>query len=301
MDINEILTRAPSELEALSQGVARLRGSPATLPDASIAIPVNAQGDLENVLHTLADIVDYTGPYTFEVILVVNNYPPESEPAAVEEFRKLGVTVLAIPNVRRPGEAPGFTARFRGVAMATTENVVLFDADCRIPDATALLNWYVEQFKAGAKVAYTHVDYYDLKKRLSIRVKMITHHYSRWFKRTILGIPTTRGSNYAVNRSLAMHYYQQGMLADEMNVGPTFKKFSQKVAYSGAKELTVYTSGRMFRGGWLRLARYLLYRLRYNLRVLPVGPDVAQRTGREKDPVRKYVDNVPIPDDDNVK
>lgn len=301
MDINEILTRAPAELEALSQGVARLRGAPAMLPDASIAIPVNAQGDLENVLQTLADIVDYTGPYTFEVILVVNNYPPESEPAAVEEFRESGLYVLAIPNVRRPGEAPGFTARFRGVEAATTENVLLFDADCRIPDATALLNWYVEQFKAGAKAAYTHVDYYGLKKRPSIRAKMITHHYSRWFKRTIFGIPTTRGSNYAVNRSLAMQYYQQGMLADEMNVGPTFKKFGQKVAYSGAKELTVYTSGRMFRGGWLRLVQYLVYRLRYNLRVLPVGPDVAQRTGREKDPVRKYVDNVPIRDDDNVE
>ena len=50
----------------------------------------------------------------------------------------------------------------------------------------------------------------------------------------------------------------------------------------------------MFAGGWRKLGRYLRYRLRYNLRVLPVRPGVAARTGREADPVRVYRANRPV-------
>jgi hypothetical protein len=85
------------------------------------------------------------------------------------------------------------------------------------------------------------------------------------------------------------------MLADELNVGPTFKTAKGKVVYSGARQLTVLTSGRMFRpGGFKKLLRYFTYRLRYNLRVLRVRTDIAKYTGRENDPVRKYVNNQPV-------
>ncbi|MGH7202579.1 MAG: hypothetical protein ACREJB_18375, partial [Planctomycetaceae bacterium] len=71
-------------------------------------------------------------------------------------------------------------------------------------------------------------------------------------------------------------------------------RLAGRVAYSGRSELAVLTSGRMFRPGWKRILPYFLYRLRYNLRVLPVRNDVARRTGRERDPVRRYVDNRPV-------
>jgi hypothetical protein len=86
----------------------------------------------------------------------------------------------------------------------------------------------------------------------------------------------------------------EGLLADEMNVGPAARSRGARVVYSGDRRMVVRTSGRMFAGGWWKLWRYLRYRLRYNLRVLPVRPGVAARTGRERDPVRVYRANRPV-------
>ena len=287
------------DLFSLKQQILQLRGNPDSRPDASIVIPVNAQGDLENIKVILKDITCYEGNYTFEIVLVFNNYEKGNEPQAIQMYSDMGVQVVARPSLRRPGEAVGFTARIRGVYIAKSEYVLLFDADCRIPNATALLNWYVDQFRNGADAAYTHVDYFNLRSHSSIRFRMVVHHGARWFKRVIMGIPTTRGSNYAVRRTKVLKYYEHGLLADEMNVGPTFKKFNGKVVYSGNSDLVVLTSGRMFGGNWLKLFLYLLYRLRYNMRVLPVGTDVANRTGRENDPQRRYINNRPITDEDS--
>jgi hypothetical protein len=91
-----------------------------------------------------------------------------------------------------------------------------------------------------------------------------------------------------------LEMYDDGLLADEMNVGPAFARRKGPVAYSGQPQLTVYTSGRMYRPGWLRIPRYFFYRLRYNLRVLRGGAGVARVTGRENDPVRRYIDNRPV-------
>jgi hypothetical protein len=46
----------------------------------------------------------------------------------------------------------------------------------------------------------------------------------------------------------------------------------------------------MFRGGWRKLGRYLLYRWRYNRRVLPVREGAARYTGRVRDPDRTFID-----------
>ena len=54
----------------------------------------------------------------------------------------------------------------------------------------------------------------------------------------------------------------------------------------------------MLSPGWRELPGYFLYRLRYNLRVLPVRQGVARRTGREHDPIRRYLDNRPVRDED---
>ena len=88
--------------------------------------------------------------------------------------------------------------------------------------------------------------------------------------------------------------YNQKMLADEMNVGPTIKASGHRVAYSGLRRHYVLTSGRMFRPGWLRIIPYNWYRFKYNLRTLPVRPNVARHTKRESDPVRRYVNNRPV-------
>ena len=277
----------PSNYEQLKRFFHQQRGDPTKIPDASIAIPVNAQGDLETVLSVLNDIAKYKGRHTFEVILAINNYPEGEEPAEIEFFRSMGVVVEPTPSVRRPEEAVCFSARMTGVRAAQTDYLLLFDADCRIPNSTALIDWYIDHLHAGAGLAYTHVDYYELRKRLSIAARMLAHHGARWVKRQLLGIPTTRGSNYAVNRSKMLSFYEQRLLSDDINVGPTFKAHKFRIDYSGNRQLVVLTSGRMFTGGWGRLARYLLYRLKYNLKMLPVGEDMTARIQRGSDNIRK--------------
>jgi len=265
-------------------------------PDISVIVPVNAQGDLTNVRTLLADVSTYEGPLTIETVLVVNNYPDGETPPEAEELARLATVVLTIPDVRKPGEAVGFSARIPGIRAASSECCVLFDADCRIPKPTAILNWYFDQIRGGADAAYTHVAYFDYQDAVSVRVYFALHHTARWVKRRVLGIPTTRGSNYTVRRDALLQLYDQGLLADEMNVGPAMKRLKGPVVYGSADELTVYTSGRMFSPGWRRLIPYFFYRLRYNLRVLPVRANAASVTGRENDPVRRYKDNAPIRD-----
>jgi hypothetical protein len=202
---------------------------------------------------------------------------------------------VAEANVRRSGECIGFTARVAGARAASADLAILFDADCRIPNATAVIDWYVDAYRAGNHVAYTHVAYFELRDSLPNRVRLAVHHAARWTKRVILRIPTLRGSNYAIDRPMLLKLYADGWLADDMNVGPTCRAMRMKIAYSGAKELVVLTSGRMFSGtSWIRLNRYFLRRLRFNLRVLRVRPNAACYTQREFDPERRYIDNHPV-------
>jgi hypothetical protein len=273
--------------EQLKKFYTERRGSPNTSPDASISVPVNAQGDLETVFGVLEDIARYQGKHTFEVILAINNYPEGEEPPEIELFRSMGILVQPTPSVRRPEEAVCFSARMTGVRAANTDHLLLFDADCQIPNATAVIDWYIEQLHHGTKLAYTHVGHYGLRNRLSIWARMVAHHGARWVKRQLLGIPTTRGSNYAVNKTNILRFYEQGLLSDDLNVGPTFKAHHLPIKYSGSRQLVVLTSGRVFSGGWLKLIRYLLYRLRYNLKMLPVGHDVTKRIRRGSDNIRK--------------
>jgi glycosyltransferase involved in cell wall biosynthesis len=160
------------------------------------------------------------------------------------------------------------SARIPGIRVASSERIMLFDADCRISNPTLLFDWYAEQFDRGAQVAYTAVDYYDLRPLWSVRARMLAHHLARWTKRVILRIPTTRGSNYATDQALFLRLYEGGFLADDLNVGPAAKAAGGRVVYSRAKGLRVLTSGRRFKGGWWKLTRYLYYRLGYNLRMI---------------------------------
>lgn len=268
------------ELNHLQRRFQALRGDPAIPADIGISIPVNAKADLENVLILLGDLARYTGSHTLEIVTVINNYPTEAPPDAIVLFEQLGLHVIAQPNIRKPGEPPGFTARLMGVQASMAAVFVSFDADCRIPSPGPLIDWYVAQFRAGADVAYTHVGYFDLNPGLVVKARVAAHHGARWFKRAVLGIPTTRGSNYGVRKSFILPLYDAGYLADEMNVGPVAKAKGARVAYSGRRELAVLTSGRYLGGDLLGLLRYLWYRLEYNLRVLPVRKDASTRTKR---------------------
>jgi hypothetical protein len=267
---------AADRLEQLGAELGRVRGDRALPPDASIAVPVNAQADLENVLVILGDIARYSGKRTFEVVLVINNYPAEDPPEEIATYAAAGMRVVSVPNVWRVGEAVCLSARVPGIRAADAERILLFDADCRIPEPTLLLDWYVDQLGSGAQVAYTRVGHYDLRPLWSVRARIAAHHGSRWIKRVLLRIPTTRGSNYGVDRTSFLRAYEGGLLADDLNVGPAVKAAGGRVVYSGAPRLQVLTSGRRFRGGWRKLARYLRYRLLYNVRVL--RPQAEKRT-----------------------
>jgi hypothetical protein len=265
------------------------------VPDIAIVIPVNAQGDLENIEHLLSDLSGYDGRLSVETILVVNNYPPD-RPPNVEKLRRRA-TVLSIPNVRKFGEAVAFSGRVQGMRVARSRSVIVTDADCRIPNPTAFIDWYHEQLSTWAHAAYTHVAFQDYDPALSVRFHIAVSHAMRWVKREIFRIPVTRGASYGARREELLALYDAGVLADEMNVGPAFKRLVGPVAFGSRKELHVLTSGRMIKRGWWHVIPYNLYRLRYNLRVLPVRPGVARVTGRENDPVRRYRNNRPIRDE----
>jgi hypothetical protein len=259
-----------ARLERLGAKLTRLRGDPAAPPDASIVVPVNAQADLENVLDVVDEISRYQGHRTFELVIVINNYPADEPPKELKTYAQAGMRALGLPSVWRSGEVVSFTARVPGAREAASGLLIHFDADCRIQNSSALLDWYVGQSERGMHAAYTHVGYYDLRPVWSVRARIAIHHVARWVKRVVLRIPTIRGSNYAVDRSLFLSLYDRGLLTDDLNVGPAVKASGGSIAYGRARDLWVLTSGRRFRGGWRKLARYLWYRTRYNIRVLPV-------------------------------
>jgi Glycosyltransferase like family 2 len=278
----------PEALDRIGEGIRRLRGDPSAAPDGSIVVPVNAKADLENVLANLAEVTRYRGTHSFEVVLVINNYPEQDPPVELETYARAGMGVVGIPSVWRTGEVVSFTARIPGARAAASERTIHLDADCRIPDPSALFDWYLEEFERGVQAAYTHVDYYDLSPLWSVRARIVVHHLARWIKRVVLRIPTLRGSNYAIERSLFLRLYDQGLLTDDLNVGPSVKAAGGRISYSRAKELRVLTSGRRFRGGWRKLAHYLRYRLLYNIRVLPVrrGQPKSRRNPYHQKPLR---------------
>lgn len=270
----------------------KMRGDSEKTPDATIMVPVNAQGDLRKVNKLLTDLSQYSGRHSVEIVLVLNNYEPDQPPIAAEEYRAMGIQVICIPNVRQPGIAVPLAARMPGIRAASSSLVILFDADCRVPNITAVTDWYIKQFAQGAKLAYTRVDYYELGDHWSISFRIHVHHLMRWIKRVPLRIPATRGSNYAVDQSTMVQQFDAGYLADDLNIGPAFKAVGVKIVYSSAKELRVLTSGRMFNPrSPYRIYRYFRYRFLYNLRMLPVRNNAHMYTKREKDPVRRYKNN----------
>jgi len=280
----------------LREHIMRLRGNADSPPDASIVVPVNAQGDLLTVLKPLGDIAKYHGRHRIEIILVINNYPPEQPPIEIDEFRALGVEVVAAASARRPGEVVIVSARALGVRAAQSSVTLHFDADCQIPAVTALVDWYIAALGSDAQLAYSLVGFYDYQNTPSVRIGIMIHHTVRWVKRTILKVPTTRGSNYAIDRDLFLQLYDAGKLSVDLQVGPAAKLSGAKIVYSSNPSLRVLTSGRKLKGGWRQLYRYLRYRLHYNLKATPTRKHDVTRTswdGFNQETSRRELINVP--------
>jgi len=255
----------------LRDDLQRLRGDLHTPPRASIVVPVNAQKDLLGVSTLASDIAAYRGGQPIEIILVVNNYPANNPPKEIGKYRRLGFNVLGVPKVKHKGGV-AIAARIPGIKVAQSEIILLFDADCRIQNPTALLDWYINQLDSGVDLAYTHVDYFDLPVGLAVKTRMFIHHVSRWYKRVLLGIPTSRGSNYAIRRKLILELFAQERVHYDIHVGPMVKSISGEIAYSGAEEHVVFTSGRFFSNSWKELFSYLIWRIGYYLRIRPTKP-----------------------------
>ena len=249
----------------------RLRGDSHIPPRASIVIPVNAQKDLSRVLILASDLVAYHGSHPIEIILVVNNYAENNPPEEIRKYQQLGFKVLGIEKVTYRGGV-ALAARIPGIELAQSDITLLFDADCRIPNSTALLDWYIDQLSSGADLAYTHVDYFDLPAGVVIKIRMFIHHASRWYKRVLLGIPTSRGSNYAMKRELILKLFAEERVHYDIQIGPVVKALGKKIMYSGANEHVVLTSGRFFSNSWKELFAYLIWRIGYYFRVKPTKP-----------------------------
>lgn len=262
------------DLILLKNGLVRLRGNLQSPPDASVVVPINAQKDLANIEYLLSDLIRYAGDQQIEVILVINNYPAHEPPREIDQYSQMGLKVIAVPRVEHVGGV-AIAARIPGIRVAQSSRILLFDSDCRIPHPTALIRWYIAQFEAGCDLAYTHVDYTDLAPDISVKARIWVHHASRWIRRNLLGTPTSRGSNYAIRKELILDLFDRGQIPYDIHVGPVVKLSGGSIAYSGARELVVLTSGRFFIPGWKVLAEYLIWRFGYYRRILKMKPKKA--------------------------
>ncbi len=66
--------------------------------------------------------------------------------------------------------------------------------------------------------------------------------------------------------------FSQGRIPYDIHVGPVIKSMGGRIAYSGAKDLVVLTSGRFFDPGWKVLLTYLIWRTGYYFRILKMKP-----------------------------
>ncbi len=226
---------------------------------------------MENVVNVLEQVAAYSGKHTIEIVLVINNFDADLPPVGINHFKHFPISLVLAPSARKPGEVIIMSARALGVYSAISEITIHVDCDCKINNINKLIDWYVENLNNGYDVAYSHVGYDEIRSDLSVYTKILIHHLSRWFKRVILGIPTTRGSNYAIKKSLFLKLYEQGKLRVDLQVGPQAKLAGKKIIYSGKKDLQVLTSARRFKGGWYKLFKYMRYRLKYNINATPTA------------------------------
>jgi hypothetical protein len=117
-------------LESVRRGVKRMRGDPTVPPHASIVVPVNAQADLENVLDIVGDVSRYEGSRTFEVVLVINNYPADAPPRELGTYAAAGMRTVGIPAAWRKGEVVSFTARIPGARAAASQSLIATRLRC---------------------------------------------------------------------------------------------------------------------------------------------------------------------------
>ncbi len=262
-------------------------------PDLAIVIPVNAQGDLDNVLLLLQDISDYSGANRFQIILVVNNYPVETPPVNhISRYRAAGVEILELPELTgHAGIPPGLKARMAALDFVKCRAAVFFDADCRMPHPTVCLDWYAEAFKDPlTQLAYTKIAYFNWPPGVGMWLWLRVHYLWRWTKRNVLRIPTPQGASYAMDRKVKKELYDGGYLADETAIGRLAQSFSHKTVYNGSRPCRILTDARMYENAKpLRMFTvYAWRRIRINIASMMVRNDSAEHTGREHDEPHLY-------------
>lgn len=262
-------------------------------PSLAIVIPVNAKGDLNNVLLLLQDISKYAGKNRFQVILVVNNYPPEAPPSDfLDLYRAAGAEVLALPVlVGHAGIPPGLKARMAALQTVQCRAAVFFDADCRIPHPTKCLDWYAHAFTdPSTKLAYTRIAYFNWPSGVGMWLWLRVHYLWRWTKRNLLRVPTPQGASYAMDQKLKCQLYEQGYLADETAIGRLAQSFKHKTVYNGSRSCQITTDARMYENA-KPLRMFTIYawrRIRINVASFIIRQDSAEHTGRENDQPHHY-------------
>lgn len=238
-------------------------------PNASVIIPVRSRTQLTHSLALLSDLARYHGDYTLEFILVVDDF--ELIPEESEYFRNIGVH-LVFTEPDGPERAGGtIDVRARGVRAARAGITLHFAPDVRIPDPSALIDWYIESLYSEYQLAYTWIDFENRPGRLSTRLSLVVLNVLRSLKRTLLGVPTTRGCNYAVTRSLFLELYETGQLSADINIGLAARLAEARSRYSKEPRLRVVLSTRKYSARTLLYPARILRSLNYNLRAVPVA------------------------------
>lgn len=256
-------------LEELRQRLPRLWSPPQADPNASVIVPVGSPAGLQQVFYLLADLACYEGFYSLECLLALpagQDWPPAEK---LELLEALGLRLVFIP--AGVWEQGALAARAFAAQAARAGVLLHFASDTRLPDPTALLDWYVGSLSGSYQLAYSRVDFYGLPERAGVRLSLRLLDGLRLVKRRLLGVPTPRGSNYAITRALFLDLYEAGKLSDDTPVGLAARLAQARSRYSSDRRLRACVSAHKFNPRTLLSPARMLRRLRLNLRALPAG------------------------------
>jgi hypothetical protein len=256
--------------EELRRHMQRLRGTAEADPNASLIVPISARSGFSLIQGLIGDLARYRGSYTLEIILMVAASLAGSAPEEIEHLRGLGLQVIAAPEGGQNWEAVQLEARAQGVEAARAGITLHFSPDARLPDATALIDWYIQSLYSVYQLAYSQISYYGLPDGMNTRLSLALVDTFRKVKRVLLGVPTTRGSNYAINRHLFLKLYESGKLTVDLPVGLAVRLAEARSRYSSERRLQVYLSAHKYSPQSLLNLHRILRRLRYNLRAIPL-------------------------------
>ncbi len=256
-----------SQFAELRRRLPRLWSPAQADPNASVIVPVGSPAELKQVFCLLSDLSHYRGSYSLECLLALPAGQPWLPPERLALLDSLGLRVV-FTSARGRG---GLAARGCAAQAARAGILLHFAADTRLPDPTALVDWYVRSLFGKFQLAYSRVDFYGLPGSPGVRLSLFVLNGLRALKRRLLGVPTPRGSNYAITRSLFLDLYEAGTLSEEHPVGLAARLAQARSRYAADRRLRAYIPAHKFSPRTLLSPARILRRLRANLRALPAG------------------------------